>query len=175
VTRVFWEVKEGDVDRSKRWDCKAMDGSHGLHCVSGYSLTEGKALRCRQFSCFCAACLQGLWRRCSNNAHVPKWEYVTLEPSEDVALDDEIEDFAYEGHHDALSDALRVGNNFAFIAPHDNEELADFFVLKCTAEKQRSETLIRDAWGNVCHAGSFIVKGLWYEQEKGNPYEFKLL
>ena len=88
---------------------------------------------------------------------------------------DEIEDFAYEGHHDDLSDALLIGDNFAVIAPHDNKELADFFVLKCTAKKQWSKVLIRDAWGNVCLPGSFIVKGLWYQQAKQNPYEFKLL
>ena len=48
VTRVFWEVKEGDVDRSNHWDCKAVDGACGLHCVSSYSLRDGNALRCRQ-------------------------------------------------------------------------------------------------------------------------------
>lgn len=175
VTRVFWEVKVGDVDRSNRWDCKAVEGARGLHCVSGYSLRDGNAFRCRQFSCFCTACLQGHWRRCSNNAHVTKWEYVTLQPSEDANPDDEIEDFAYEGHHDDLSDALLIGDNFAVIAPPDNKELADFFVLKCTAKKQWSEVLIKDAWGNVCLPGSFIVKGLWYQQAKENPYEFKLL
>ena len=175
VTRMFWEVKERDVDRSQRWDCKPVPNARGLHCVSGYSLTNGKALRCRQFSCFCSACMQGSWRRCSNKAHVPAWDYVTLEPTDDVSDDDEIEEFAYEGHHDALSDALCVGDNFAVIAPHDNVELVDFYVLKCTAEKTQTKTSLKDAWGNVCNAGSFVVKGVWYEQAKGNPYEFKLL
>ena len=175
VTRVFWEVKEANVDRSKRWDCKPVPNARGLHCVSGHSLTNGKALRCRQFSCFCSACMKGLWRSCSNSTHVPPWEYVTLEPSEDVEDDDEIEDPAYEGHHDALSDALRVGDNFAVIAPHDNEELVDFYILKCTKEKRRTDSLLKDAWGNVCSAGSLVVKGVWYNQAQGNPYEFKLL
>ena len=175
VTRVFWEVKEGNVDRSKKWDCKSVKGARGIHCVSGYSLKNGKALRCRQLSCFCNSCMQGLWRRCSRKSHVKKWEYVTLEPSNNVRDADEVEDFAYEEHHDALSDALCIGDNFAVIAPHDNEELVDFYVLKCIAQKQKSDTKLKDGWGNVCLIGSFVVKGIWYKQMKGNPYEYKLL
>ena len=104
-----------------------------------------------------------------------KWEYVTLEPSEDVKDANEVEDFAYKGHHDALSDALCIGDNFVVIAPHDNEELANFYVLKCTAQKQKSDTKLTDGWGNVCLAGSFVVKGIWYKQAKENTYEYKLL
>ena len=145
------------------------------HCILGYSLKNGKALRCRQLSCFCNSCMQDLWRRCSRKSHVKKWEYGTLEPSNNVRDADEVEDFAYERHHDALSDALCIGDNFAIIAPHDNEELADFYVLKCTAQKQKFDTKLKDGWGNVCLAGSFVVKGIWYKQTKGNPYEYKLL
>ena len=120
------------MDKSKTWDCKSMDGTCGIHCVSGYSFTNGIALRCRQLSCFCTSCMQGLWRRCSRKSHVKKWEYVILEPSQDVIDDNEIEDFAYKENHDALIDALCIGDNFAIIA-HENEELADFYVLNCTA------------------------------------------
>ena len=74
-----------------------------------------------------------------------------------------------------MSDALCIGDNFVVITPHDNEELVDFYVLKCTAQKQKSDTKLEDGWGNVCLAGSFVVKGIWYEQTKGNPYEYKLL
>ena len=35
ITRVFWEVKEGDVDRSQCWDCKPMPNARSLHCVNG--------------------------------------------------------------------------------------------------------------------------------------------
>lgn len=163
------------MDRSNPWECKAVEGARGFHCVSGYSLTNGKALRCRKLSCFCTQCMQGHWRRCSNSTHVPFWDYVTLEPSDEPDDDDDIEDFAYEGHHDALSDALCIGDNFAVIARHDNEELADFYVLKCTAKKKKIHTLVKDDWGNFCHTGTYVVRGTWYAQSKENPYEFKLL
>ena len=74
-----------------------------------------------------------------------------------------------------MSDALGVGDNFVVIAPQDNEEVVDFYVLKCTTEKTQTKTLLRDAWGNVCNAGSYVIKGVWYQQARGNPYEFKLL
>ena len=50
-----------------------------------------------------------------------------------------------------------------------------FFVLKCTAQKEKSNTKLQDGWGNVYLAGSFVVKGMQYNQVKGNPYEYKLL
>ena len=96
VTRVFWEVDESDVDRSKTWACKSGDGTRGLNCVSSYSLTNGIALRCRQLPFFCISCMQGLWKRCSRKSHVKNWEYVTLEPSKDVTNDNKVDNFAYK-------------------------------------------------------------------------------
>ena len=174
VSRVFWEIKVGDVDRSNKWDCKDIPNARGLHCVSGYSLTNGKSLKCRPLSCFCSACMHGQWRRCSNSAHVASWEYVTIEPSDDIE-EEEIDDPTYEGHHDALTDALLIGDNFVVPAAHDNDELVDFYVLKCTHKKVCIDSPLQDAWGNVCARGSFVVKGIWYHQKAKNPYEYKLL
>ena len=74
-----------------------------------------------------------------------------------------------------MSDALCIGDNFAVIAPNDNEELVDFYVLKCTTQNQKDFTKLKDCRGNICLAGSFVVKGMWYKQGLGYPYEYKLL
>ena len=59
ISRVFWEIKEGDVDQSNKRVCKAIPKACGLHCVSCYSLTNGKSLECRPLLCFCSACMHG--------------------------------------------------------------------------------------------------------------------
>ena len=81
--------------------------------MSGYSLTNGKALKYKPLLCFCSACMHGHWRRCSNLAHVASWDFVTLEPSYDIE-EEEIDDPSYEGHHDALIDALLMGITLLF-------------------------------------------------------------
>lgn len=175
VSRVFWEIKLDEVDRSQTWDCKAIPNARSIHCVSGYSLTNGRALKSRTLSCFCSACMHGLWRRCSNSAHVGSWEYVSIEPTDDFEAEEETDNPAYEGHYDALTDVLHVDDNFAVTAGADNEELVDFYLLKCTGEKTCIESPITDAWGNYCPRGSYVVKGVWYEQRSGNPHEYNLL
>ena len=51
----------------------------------------------------------------------------------------------------------------------------DFYVLKCTHEKVCLDSPLQDAWGNECPRGSFVVKGVWYNQKARNPYKYKLL
>lgn len=109
---------------------KPIPESRSLHCVCGYSTST--MLRVRRLSCFCGACMQGKWRRCENKRHVEAWKYHLIEPKEDEEdSDDEgLDEAAYEGHHDFLSDALSVGDNFAVNVEADNEEGADFYILK---------------------------------------------
>ena len=102
------------------------------------------------------------------------WEYVTLKPLDDIE-EEETDDPTYEGHHEALTDALLIGDNFVVPAPHDNNEHVDFYVLKCTHEKVCLDSPLQDAWENECPRGSSVVKGVWYQQKAGNPYEYKLL
>ena len=78
-----------------------------------------------------SACMQGLWRRCSNSTHVASWEYVTLEPMDDFD-DEEIDNPTYEGHHDALIDVLHIGDNFSIVTPLENENLVEVYLLRCT-------------------------------------------
>lgn len=116
--------------------------------------------------------MKELWRRCSSKAHVPKWDYVTLEPLDGVKDDGDIEDYTYERDYDALSDALCIDDDSVLIAPLDNQKLVDFYVLKFTTHKKKYDTLSKDAWGNVCHVGPFFVKRVWYKQAKGDLFEF---
>lgn len=44
VNRVCWEIKEADVQRATKWDCKQVFKSCSMHCINGYSGTINKAL-----------------------------------------------------------------------------------------------------------------------------------
>ena len=70
-----------------------------------------------------------------SKSHVPFWTYLILEPTKEGEDDDNKinEETAYEGHYDTLSQALVVGDNFAIIAPNNNEEKVDFYIVKCIA------------------------------------------
>ena len=94
--------------------------------------------------------------------------------SDDIK-EEEIDDPTYEGHYEALTDALVAGDNFVVPAPLDNLEQVDFYALKCTHEKVFLDSPLEDTWGNVCPRGSFVVKGVWYQQKARNPYNYKLL
>ena len=79
------------------------------------------------------------WRRCSNPTYVDAWEYCQIIPlaidddSNKDSSDEEVVDIhTYAGHHDALGDALCVGDNFA---TNPVEKNVDLYILKCFAAK----------------------------------------
>ncbi len=171
VNRIFWEIQATDVPRDKQWGCKRVIGSRSLHCVNGWSNTDNCALRCRSLSCFCEFCMSQRWKQCLNITHIDNWEYCSLQPLDgensesDQSSDDEESDLPmYGGHHDAISDALCVGDTFATNA---HEEGADFYLLKCSKEKHRTSRILRDTWGNCIEAHSYLVEGYYYELVDG--------
>lgn len=173
VSRVFWEIELGDVEREKNWDVKAVKNTRSMHSVSAYSEHDTTALRIRSLSCFCSACKQEKWRRCVSKSHVPFWTYLILEPTEEGEDDDDEinEDAAYEGHYDTLSQALIVGDNFVVIAPNDNEEKVDFYIVKCTTAIEEFHSDAEDDWGNIIGRGSYVVKGFYYCMINEKTYE----
>ena len=170
VRRIFWEVKESDVPRERKWDCKRVKGSRSMHCVNGYSTTDNCSLRSRKLSCFCYSCMCQRWARCSNVAYVEQWDYIQITPEDNESLntylsDEEGEDFPlYAGHHDALSDALCVGDNFA---TNTTEKDVDFYLLKCTTRKYKTTRELKDGWGNCAYADTYVVEGYYYEKVDG--------
>lgn len=179
--RVFWEVKEGDVNREFKWNCDTVEKTRSLHAFRGHNLQDPTALATRNLACFCDACTHGRWIRCINKAHVQAWDYHVLLP-----LDDEVgansepteevvgyDDFTYEGHHDVLSSALCVGDTFAVNpdAPTNGKNM-DFYLVKCVAAKKQVEKGYIDEWTNVIDRGSYVVQGLYYKQL--DAYTFKL-
>ncbi|MCO5593443.1 hypothetical protein L7F22_047457 [Adiantum nelumboides] len=78
----------------------------------------------------------------------------------------------YAGHHDDLSGALRVGDNFAV---NTKEKDSDFYILKCCTAKRMSTTNEKDAWHNRIKKKSWFVQGHFYERVKGHSDRYMLL
>ena len=79
------------------------------------------------------------------------------------------------GLGDTLSDVLNVGDNFAVNAEADNSEGVDFYILKCTVNKQCAKQNMVDAWGNFVPAGTFYIRGIFYAKLHDYEYVYRLL
>ncbi|MCO5548026.1 hypothetical protein L7F22_001482 [Adiantum nelumboides] len=95
-----------------------------------------------------------------------------IDIDEDVSSDEEIDASMYVGHHDDLSDALRVGDNFAV---NNEEEDSDFYILRCCTEKRLSTTTQKDAWCNQIKKNSYYVEGYFYDKVEGRSNRYVLL
>ena len=103
--------------------------------------------------------MQGKWQQCAKKTHVEAWKYHLIEPikDEEDSDDEDLDEALYEGNHDFLSGALSVGENFAMNAEVDNEEGADFYLLKCISKKEHVKKAITDGWGNVIAANTHVI------------------
>ncbi len=176
--RVFWEVKLGDVNREVKWNCEPIPKSRSVHAVRAHNPRDSTGLATRHLACFCDACMHGHWNRCVNQAHVPSWNYHILKPLPDceplLDAEDAYDEVSYEGHHDVLSNAVEIGDNFA-VQPDTatNTEAVDFHLVKCIAEKDEAEDNYVDEWQTSIAKGTYVIKGLYYKQR--DAYSFNLL
>ena len=100
-----------------------------------------------------------------------EWGYITIQPLEveGFGSDEESDDDGdvmpmYGGHHDAISDALRVGDNFA---TNGSKEGWDFYILKCSKAKHKATRPLQDAWGNCESTSSYLIEGYYYKKVDG--------
>ena len=110
-----------------------------LHCVNAHSSFSKDELRVKALSCYCEAFICEQWRRCNNAGCVKDWEYITIEPiiDNEAKYDEpneknEVDMPLYVGHHDALSDTLCNGDNFATNA---TKMEYDFYIPRCHKPK----------------------------------------
>lgn len=57
VRRHHWEIKVGEVNRRRAWDCAPIPGSRSLHCFVGPKEDRPTLLRVRELCCFCPSCV----------------------------------------------------------------------------------------------------------------------
>ena len=119
------------------------------------------------------SCWLGHWRRCINQAHVEMWLQHTLDPLANDSQsygDSDNEEFhgaTYVDHYDSLSNALTTRDNLAIPSEENNEEVVDFYILKCVAAKDLTTNEQIEAWGNKIEKLTYII-GHWYKSLQAN-------
>lgn len=91
------------------------------------------------------------------------WQVGATSPIDGGNSDDESNAPTYEGHYEALSKALQLGDNFVVNDNGNNEEGVYFYLINCTSIKEKLRGLEEDNWGNELEVGSCIVKGHFYK------------
>ena len=111
---MFWEIKLGDVDRSKPWACEQVEGSQSIHSICGFLDLDLTLLKTRELPCFCDACLHNQWRSCSKKSYIHAWKCIALHPTEEISSKElQVDQALYEGSQDFLGNFLEIGDNFA--------------------------------------------------------------
>lgn len=170
ISRIFWHIGLGEVDRVNEWKCKTIPGSRQLHSVFGCSLTDPTLLLVRDLSCYCAPCINQDWGSCEQKTHVADWRVVRLRPSnvaaveEQIESNDDLETWLPGGVDDCNSSLVQVGDNFAIPAPEGNNEGVEFYVLQCEKAKFQVAEDFQCPWGEVFQKGDFAVVGTYYQK-----------
>ncbi|KAL3693313.1 hypothetical protein R1sor_006964 [Riccia sorocarpa] len=168
--RFFWEVKVGEVDRSKELDCLPIKGTRSLHCFHGYSPTNPTLLRIKELSCFYPYCVDDEGLRCLNQDYTGKWKLESIhpiKPQDVIAYAEEIGSGVSQGvdwGEGSVADLIETGDFFAVEAEVPNEFNADFWILQCTKPMYQLSKDHTDAYGCTFYAGDFALKGKWYQQ-----------
>ncbi|KAL3683849.1 hypothetical protein R1sor_001871 [Riccia sorocarpa] len=168
--RFFWEMKVGEVDRSKELDCLPIKGTHSLHCFHGYSRSNPTLLRIKELSCFCAVCVDDEGVRCPAQAYTGKWKLESIhpiKPQDVIAFAEEIGSGVGQGvdwSEGSIAELIEVGDFFAVEAEVPNEFNADFWIIQCTKPMYQLEKDHTDDYGCTFYLGDFALKGKWYQQ-----------
>lgn len=178
----FHLIEKTEVCRKNPLACRTVPGSRSMHSIRSVSHTNNVLLQCRDYSCFCRACVSvHAFGRCPNHLHVAPWKLVTLDPrrADEAVQEEEDLDREWTAAPDSnlLASELLVGDHFAILADRDDPSAdgAKFFVLLCTkAMYVVEEETVQDAWGGSMEQGDEVVEGLYYEQHglAENSYVF---
>lgn len=173
ISREFWHIGIGDVDRSNEWKCKTIPGSRQFHSILGCSQADPTLLMVRDLACFCAPCINQEWVNCEQKSHVAGWRVVRLRPNnvmvvqEQIDAHDDPEHWVHDGEDEedgCSADLLQVGDNFMIPAPPDNDEGVEFYVLQCQKAKFEVHEDFLCPWGEDFEKGDFVVAGTYYQK-----------
>ncbi|KAL3696603.1 hypothetical protein R1sor_010679 [Riccia sorocarpa] len=170
VRRFFWEIKVGEVDRSKELDCLPIKGTRSLHCFHGYSRVNPTLLKTRELSCFCPSCVDDEGVNCPNKRYTGDWKLENVHPLKLTDVSAYAEELgaglgqATDWGEGSIADLVEVGKFFAVEAEASNEFNADFWIMQCSKPLYQLEEDETDDYGNTVYSGDFALQAIWYQQ-----------
>ncbi|KAL3690593.1 hypothetical protein R1sor_016902 [Riccia sorocarpa] len=110
--RFFWEIKVGEVNRSKRYDCLPIDGTRKLHCFYGFSRLILTLLKVKEMCCFRPSCIDEDWDNCTNSEYTGPWTLHNVHPKKPADVVNYVQamghgEDAYGETHDAGTSVLK--------------------------------------------------------------------
>ncbi|KAL3694855.1 hypothetical protein R1sor_008506 [Riccia sorocarpa] len=168
VRRFFWEVKVGDVNRSKCYDCLPIEGTRKLHCFHGFSRLNPTLLNVREMCCFCPSCIDEDWENCSNLEYTGPWTLHNVHPRKPADVVDYVDAIGHgqgildQSDEGTIADLVEVGDFFAVEAEWPNDYSAEFWILQCTKPLHVLADMTTDAYGETHEEGSSVSEGMWY-------------
>lgn len=170
VSREFWHIGVGDVDRSADWGCKTISGSRQYHSIMGASETDPTLLMVRELSCFCGPCIDQNWSSCEQQSHVGGWRVVRLRPKDAGPVQQQIEanddpaNWLHGGLDLGHGDMTQVGDNFMIPAEEGNDEGVDFYILQCVKAKFQVQEDFLCPWGGDFRRGDHALCATYYQK-----------
>lgn len=121
VNKLFWEIKVGDVDKSKGWECETLNGNQKMHQVRYVSHKDLTLLQCHELISFCMHCVdRNAELLCEALHHVPEWSLKRLKPlnTTDVRsmMYDFKEEFEARSGGEWIVEVVQVGDNVVICA-----------------------------------------------------------
>jgi hypothetical protein len=168
--RTFWHIDLEDINRDDPWGCNTLPGSRSLHSVMGNSIGDPTCFLVRELSCFYLYCVEKDWANFDRKTHVKLWFVVRLRPHnaqrviQQIDLQNDPDDWEFDGCTEAPGDLVEVGDNFAVPTPPGNEEGVEFFVLQCQRKKYEVQVDFEFPWGGEFKRGDFVVSGTYYKK-----------
>ncbi|KAL3676804.1 hypothetical protein R1sor_026752 [Riccia sorocarpa] len=175
VRRFFWEVKVGEVNRSKRYDCLPIEGTRKLHCFYGFNQLNPTLLKVREMCCFCPSCIDEDWENCTKYEYTGPLTLHNVHPRKPADVIDYVGAIGHgqgigdQWEEGTIADVVEVGDFFAVEAEWPNDFSAEFWILQCRKPLHALVDTITDAYGETHEEGSCVLEGIWYQQFGKSP------
>ncbi|KAL2611509.1 hypothetical protein R1flu_023201 [Riccia fluitans] len=163
IHRVFWEVKEEDVERPSRLQPQTLARCKKLHYFWGQSRMDPTLLFTKEYSCMCKGCIMGHEEDCEWQEWIIEWHRCNLNIVNVEDLVEPVPDKLWDGlDHEFLSDSIVMGDVFAIKA---NDPVVEYYLLRCIGVKQKlTQKEVRCPWNqeHVFICDEVVVFGTYF-------------
>jgi hypothetical protein len=178
IQKHCWEIKQGDIDRLRPFDCLTMKGSQKSHQVRSVSSSDSTLIEYRSLSYSCLSCDgQGSGYPCEQAAHVLPWSLHKLKPVGTSRIRYNLRNLKTEVEFgsggEEMLEVLFAGDNIAVLCESvDTNE--DFWLITVDMPAHTVVNTFIDGWNQTFYEGESVVRGKYYERVKEGSRSYYL-